>query len=161
MAMNRQSRLALAGSAGLLAATVAVVGAYEGLRTTAYRDVVGIPTVCFGETRGIDLGDQYTVAECKTMLGDRLIEFSVEVDRCLNEEMIPDKSYTAMVSLAYNIGSRAFCRSSVVKRANAGDLRSACEAFLMWNRAGGRVIRGLVLRRREERKMCLEGGGLA
>lgn len=142
--------------AGSLA--VGIVGAWEGLRTKAYRDVVGIPTVCFGETRGVKMGDQYTVDECKAMLGDALVEFETNMRRCLNNpDKIPDKPYVAFLSLSYNIGTGAFCRSTVARKANAGDLKGACDAILMWNRAGGRVIQGLVNRRQDERKMCLEG----
>lgn len=152
-------RLRIAGGltgAGLLA--VAVVGGYEGLRTTAYRDVVGIPTVCFGETRGVRMGDSYTVDECKAMLGDGLVEFEAGMRKCLAApDRIPDKSYVAFLSLAYNIGGGAFCRSTVARKANAGDLRGACDAILAWNKAGGRVIDGLDRRRKEERALCLSG----
>lgn len=142
--------------AGSLA--VGLVGAWEGLRTTAYRDVVGIPTVCFGETRGVKMGDKYTVDECKAMLGDALAEFETGMRRCLtNPDKIPDKPYVAFLSLSYNIGTGAFCKSTVARKANAGDLRGACDAILAWNKAGGRVIQGLVNRRKDERKLCLEG----
>jgi len=144
--------------AAVLAALIALVGGYEGLRTAAYRDVVGIPTVCFGETRGVKMGDSYTVEQCKEMLGDGLIEFAAGVDRCLIAP-VPDKSYTAFVSLAYNIGTGAFCKSTVVRKANAGDLVGACNAIVMWNKAGGRVIQGLVNRRADEKRLCLEGAG--
>lgn len=150
------SRLKKGGAIAALA--VAVIGGYEGLRTTAYRDVVGIPTVCFGETRGVHMGDRYTVDECKVMLGDALAEFETGMRRCLtNPDAIPDKPYVAFLSLSYNIGTGAFCKSTVARRANAGDLRGACDAILAWNKAGGRVIDGLDRRRKEERALCLSG----
>ncbi|WP_210203036.1 lysozyme [Pseudaminobacter soli (ex Li et al. 2025)] len=150
------SRLKKSGA--LLAAAVALVGSWEGLRTVAYRDVVGIPTVCFGETRGVKMGDRYTVDECKAMLGDALVEFETGMRRCLKApDAIPAKSYVAFLSLSYNIGTTAFCGSTVVRRANAGDIRGACDAISAWNRAGGRVVQGLVNRRAEERRICLEG----
>lgn len=154
--MARNSRLKKTGA--MMAAAVALVGAWEGLRTVAYRDVVGIPTVCFGETRGVKMGNRYTVDECKAMLGDALVEFETGMRKCLKApDAIPGKSYVAFLSLSYNIGTGAFCRSTVARRANAGDIRGACEAITMWNKAGGRVIKGLVNRRAEERKICLEG----
>lgn len=152
-------RLKIAGAltgAGMLA--VAVVGGFEGLRTNAYRDVIGIPTICFGETRGVKMGDSYTVDECKAMLGDGLAEFETGMRNCLTApDRIPDKPYVAFLSLSYNIGTGAFCRSTVARKANAGDLRGACDAILAWNKAGGRVIAGLVKRRQKEHAMCLEG----
>lgn len=147
-------------SAGLMAAAVALVGAWEGMRLVAYPDrlAYGIPTVCFGETRGVKLGDRYTAEECKVMLGDALAEFETGMRRCLtNPDAIPDKPYVAFLSLSYNIGTGAFCRSTLVRKVNAGDLRGACDAILSWTRAGGKVVKGLVNRRKEERKICLEG----
>ena len=155
------SRLKKAGKLTLAGAmVVGVVGAYEGLRPKAYLDIVGVPTVCFGETRGVKLGDEYTVEECKAMLGDALAEFETGMRRCLKApDRIPDKPYVAFLSLSYNIGIGAFCASSVARLANAGDLRGACNRIPLFNKAGGRVIKGLVNRRAAEQKMCLEGLG--
>ena len=70
------TRLRKVGGAFTVAGALAIglVGAWEGLRTVAYRDIVGVPTVCFGETRGVEMGDEYTVEECQVMLGEGLIE---------------------------------------------------------------------------------------
>lgn len=150
------SRLKKSGA--LMAAAIALVGAWEGLRTVAYKDIVGIPTVCFGETRGVKIGDRYTVEECKTMLGEGLVEFETNMRRCLKApDSLPAEPYVAFLSLSYNIGSRAFCGSTVARRANAGDIKGACNAILMWNKAGGRVVKGLQNRRAEEREICLRG----
>lgn len=148
----------LSKSKSLMAAALVLVGSYEGLRTTAYRDVVGIPTVCFGETRGVKMGDRYSVDECKAMLGTALVEFETGMRACLKEpDAIPDKPYIAMNSVTYNIGVKGFCGSTMARRLNAGDVRGACDALLAWNKAGGRVIAGLTRRRQEERALCLEG----
>lgn len=145
-------------SIALMAIVVGTVGAWEGLRTVAYRDAVGVPTVCYGETRGVKMGDRYTVAECKEMLGEGLVEFEAMIRPCLkNPDAIPDKTYASFVSLAYNIGPRAFCRSTVVKRWNAGITYGSCDAMLWWNKAGGRVLKGLTNRRYDERRLCREG----
>lgn len=139
-------------------AAIALVGGYEGLRTKAYRDVVGIPTVCFGETRGVKMGDEYTVEQCKVMLGDALIEFEKEFTSCIkNPDAIPDKSYMAFLSLSYNIGTDAFCKSTVKKKINENKLVEACNAITMWDKAKGKVIKGLTKRRAEEKALCLEG----
>ncbi|SFV31410.1 lysozyme [Devosia crocina] len=141
-----------------LALVVSFVGGWEGMRTTAYRDIVGVPTICFGETRGVKMGDTATVEECKTMLGDGIVEFAAAVDKCLTvEDRLPHKTYAAFVSLSYNIGTGAFCRSTLVRKANLGDFLGACDQLLVWNRAGGKVVQGLVNRRKAEHAMCLEG----
>lgn len=137
---------------------VGFVGGWEGKRNNAYLDIVGVPTVCYGETRGVKLGDRYTDEECKAMLGDGLDEFAAGVNKCLTDpSKVPDKTYAAFVSLAYNIGQGAFCRSTVARKANANDFIGACNAIPAWNKAGGKVVKGLVNRRKEEQKLCLEG----
>lgn len=139
-------------------AAISAVGTFEGLRTSAYRDSVGVPTVCFGETRGVKMGDQYTPEQCKTMLGDGLVEFEQGMRRCLkNPDGLPDGPYVAFLSLSYNIGTGAFCGSSVAREANAGDIPAACSDILAWDKAGGRVLQGLVNRRNEERDICQKG----
>ncbi|WP_155846305.1 lysozyme [Agrobacterium sp. 10MFCol1.1] len=152
------SKSRLKKSGALMAGAVALVGAWEGVKTVAYKDIVGVPTVCFGETRGVKMGDRYTMDECRAMLGDALVEFETNMRKCLKApDLIPDKPYTAFLSLSYNIGTGAFCGSTVARKANEGDLKGACNAIPAWNRAGGRVVKGLVNRRAEEQKICLEG----
>ncbi|MAA99981.1 MAG: hypothetical protein CMN87_14590 [Stappia sp.] len=154
-----RTRLKIAGALSAFGiAAAGLIGGFEGLRTTAYLDPVGIPTVCYGETRGVKLGDRHTAEECQAMLGDALIEFEQDMRACLDRpDEIPDGPYTAFLSLSYNIGAGAFCRSTLVRLANAGDLRGACNQLPRWNRAGGRVLKGLVNRRAKEREICLAG----
>lgn len=139
-----------------LAICVGCVASFEGLRTVAYSDPIGIPTVCFGETEGVRLGDRYSVDECRALLGSRVAEFGEAVDRCVTVPLAP-KRKAAYTSLAYNIGIMAFCKSTVVKRANAGDAQGSCDAILWFNKAGGVVWPGLEKRRKVERQYCLEG----
>ena len=152
--MGRKTRLA--GTVG--AAAIALVGAWEGLRLTAYRDMAGIPTVCYGETLGVKLGDKHTKAECDAMLLSSLKKHEAGMRKCLKApDAIPAKSYVAFVSLTYNIGVGAFCRSTAARRLNAGDVRGACDAATWFKKAGGRTIPGLVNRRSAEHALCLEG----
>ena len=66
-----------------------------------------------------------------------------------------ENQFAAMVSLAFNIGTGAFARSSVLRRHNARDFSGAADAFLLWNKGGGRVLPGLVRRRKAERDLYL------
>src|SRR5690606_28418158 len=96
--------------------------------------------------------------ECQVMLGSALVEFETGMRKCLTApDAIPDKPYVAFLSLSYNIGTGAFCKSTVARKANASDIVGACNAIPMWNKAGGRVVQGLVNRRAEEQRICLEG----
>lgn len=139
--------------AGWSAIAVLCVGGFEGLRTVAYRDPVGIPTICFGETRGVRMGDRRTTEECKDMLATRLLEFSLAVDRCVHVPM-SDSRRAAVVSFTYNVGEGAFCRSGFARKLNAGD-PNACDELRKWTTAKGITLPGLVRRREEERALCL------
>lgn len=142
---------------GLATLCVGTITQFEGLRTTAYRDSVGIPTVCIGETKGVRMGMKFTVAECQAMLVKRLGEdYAPAIEACVTRPM-GDNVYEAMLSLSYNIGTGGLCRSSVVRHYNAGDRRAACNAFFLYDKADGRVLAGLVKRRQAERALCLKG----
>ncbi len=139
-----------------VAICVACTGTFEGLRTVAYRDPVGIPTVCFGETRGVKLGDRFTDEQCKDMLGERVLEFGRGVDGC-TKVWLPPARKAALVSFAYNVGVQAYCGSTLVRKLNAGDTSGACNELLRWTKAKGITLPGLVKRREQEKAMCMEG----
>lgn len=161
MARTSKTRLAT-GIAGLLtgagALAVATIGQFEGLRLVAYQDVVGVYTACYGETKGIKPGMRFTREQCDVMFIERLQEFETGMRRCLDApDALPDKTYVSFLSVTYNIGVGGWCGSSMVRRVNAGNLTGACDALLMWNKAGGKVVKGLTNRRQAERRLCLEG----
>lgn len=141
-------------------ATLVFVGGWEGLRLTAYRDVVGVPTICYGETLGVKMGDTATKAECDAMLIASLKKHEAGLDRCLRPPTaIPTKTKIALVSWTYNVGVGAACSSTAVRRFNAGDYHSGCESVTWWNKGtvnGKRVtIPGLVNRRAAEYSLCV------
>lgn len=141
---------------------VASVGTFEGLRQVAYLDPVGIPTACFGETKGIKMGMKFTKAECEGMLTESLIEHEQGMVRCIkNPDIIPDKTYGAFLSFTYNLGVGAFCGSTMRKKIDAGNLAGACNELPKWNKAtlaGVRIVLpGLTTRRATEKSMCVEG----
>ena len=141
--------------AAAVALTASLVVGFEGMRHTVYYDVIGVPTYCVGETKNPVKGHVYSTQECMTILEGRLAEFQAGVDHCVYVP-VPDKREAALVSLSFNIGTGAFCRSSVVRDLNEGRIREACNDFLKFNRAGGVVFPGLTRRREAERKLCLE-----
>lgn len=138
-----------------------VVGGFEGYRQQAYPDPAthGPPwTACYGETKGVKYGDRFTLQQCDAKLLVRLDEFGDDIERCVPAaRTAPRKMYVAWLSLAYNIGAGGFCKSSVARLANAGDLLGACDAISKFNRAAGVVFPGLTKRRERERVLCLEG----
>lgn len=151
---------AIAGAAVMLAAA-AFVAPWEGLFTHPYRDIVGVVTVCYGETEGVKMTDApRTPEQCKQMLADKLPRYYNEISACFGPEIeakLTDNQRIAFTSAAYNFGSGAFCHSRMLARLRAGDMRGACDSLLLYDHAGGRVVQGLANRRRAERKLCLEG----
>lgn len=130
----------------------------------AYRDIVGVPTICFGETKDVKIGDRATDAECRAMLTRRLAnDYRAGLHRYFTDEtrrtrLTPERD-AAYVSLAYNVGIRGAGRSTATRRLNAGNIAGGCNALTWWNKAGGRVVRGLVRRRADEYRLCMEGLG--
>lgn len=155
------SRRGVAGlTAAALVAAVTMVGQFEGLRTQAYKDAVGVWTICYGETLDVSPGDTATPAECAEMLADRVAEFDRAVGGLIDDQVeaeLPDGVRIAIVSWAYNVGIGAAKSSTLIRLVNARDFRGACEQLPRWNRAGGKVLRGLTNRRLSERAVCLKG----
>ncbi|MGB1561537.1 MAG: lysozyme [Sinimarinibacterium flocculans] len=145
------SKARIAG--GVLAALVTVVGGFEGVRYVAHRDPVGIPTICFGHTLGVEMGDTATPAQCDTLLADELAQHA-EVLRCFSFTLEPHQQ-VAVISWTYNVGIGAACKSTLVRLANAGHPPNVwCAQLSRWTRAGGIELPGLVRRRAEERSIC-------
>ena len=158
LATDRKSGKAmLVGTVGASAAVllIGMVSGYEGKQNDPYKDIVGINTVCYGETHVAMR--RYSDAECGDMLARSIADHAAPVVQ-RNPELAghPDQ-LAAAVSLAYNIGPGAYSKSSVARQFSAGQWRAACDAFLRWSYAGGRQIKGLLDRRQSERAMCLRG----
>lgn len=153
------NRIAKGGSAAALA--VLVVSGFEGVRYFAYPDPAthGAPyTVCEGHT-GADVvrGHHYTQNECKALLAKDLGKEANEIERCIPSlKSAPDARYVAVLDLAHNIGGWGVCNSSVARDLNKGRVEQACDDILKFKYAAGKILPGLVTRREEERKMCLE-----
>lgn len=148
---------------GALAASVlfVTIPEDEGVKYKAYKDIAGIWTICMGDTQNVRPGQVASEAECQERLEKQLIAHAEPVVKCTPNLSKTGNDYrlAAAVSLAYNIGPSAYCRSTVDRRFDAGDYTGACDAFLMWNKArvNGtlRPVRGLTLRRQREREICL------
>lgn len=156
--MTPVKRVAAGAVAILLAAATAtpLVVEFEGVEYRAYQDVVNVATVCAGSTKGIVSGKIYGDPECQSMTARDLVEHGAGIAQCLPASL-PVKTRAAFTATAYNIGVRGFCGSSMARKANAGDLKGACDALMLWTKAGGKELRGLVRRRAAERELCLQG----
>jgi len=145
----------IGGSAMALA--LGVIMPWEGKENDPYLDIVNVKTVCYGETLNVQ-DRHYTDAECEAMLKKAVSErYMKPVMACTPSIASKPEVLAAATSLAYNIGTQAYCKSTVDRRFDAGDIKGGCDAFMMWNRAGGREVRGLTNRRAAERNLCLKG----
>jgi lysozyme len=142
------------GSAAVLALAAGLITAWEGTRTHAYFDSVGVATICIGHTQGVHSGDVATKAQCAEYLrGDLGVALS-DVGRCIYRPLT-DNQTAALVSFEFNTG--ALCRSSVRKAANSGAPASEwCPLMGRYVYAGGHVLQGLVNRRAAEVALCLK-----
>ena len=148
----RKSRIA-AYSIAISAACLVGIATHEGYRSEAYKDTVGIPTVGFGETAGVKMGDKTTPERALVQLLESTEKHADAIRQCIKVPLYQHE-FDAYISLAYNIGTGAFCRSTLVKKLNAKDYAGACEEIRRWNKAGGKVLPGLVKRREAEYSMC-------
>ncbi len=129
-----------------------LIKSFEGCRLTAYQDVVGVWTIGYGDTGpSVYAGVTITQAEADRRLHERVTnEFGAGVGHAIGTAVTTSNQFGSMVSLAYNIGLGNFVKSSVLRYHLAGDYTSAKMAFLMWNKAAGRVFVGLIRRRKAE-----------
>ncbi|MFK3941940.1 lysozyme [Pseudomonas monteilii] len=143
-----------------LAATISIAGAvvasFEGLRTKAYLDPIGIPTICYGHTATAKIGDSKTPAECKELLGKDLLIAIQDVESRVKVDMNVERR-AGLVSFVYNIGGTKFGSSTLLQKLNAGDTSGACAELSKWVYAGGVKLKGLVARRAKERRLCEVG----
>lgn len=149
---------AVTGAAMLIA--LPFTAQHEGLRLKAYLDPVGIPTICYGETLGVSLGQVKSKKECDNMLEWRLGYFAWQVDAAVIPPMKAE-THAALASFAYNVGLGNFQTSTLLQKMNTGDIAGACNQLTRWNkgRVNGKlvVLPGLVKRREAERQLCLRG----
>ena len=139
---------------------VDLICGFEGKRLTAYDDGVGVWTIGFGTTvypNGIKVkkGDTCTEAQAKAYMAHDLKKFEATVNKAVTVQLNQNQ-FDALVSLTYNIGSGAFKNSTLLKKLNAKDYTGAADQFLVWNKGGGKVLKGLVSRRDAERALFLK-----
>ena len=153
--MTPKQRLIAKIGAGAVAAVVPLVVFFEGEIRHGYKDPVGIVTACVGHTETAKIGKTYTKLECEYLLYHDLLKHTDALD-CIKVPLNENQK-AALLSFSFNVGNDAFCKSTLVKRANKGDLMAACAQLSRWTHAGGKELPGLVKRRAAERALCEKG----
>ena len=122
---------------------------FEGVRLTSYRDSVGVWTIGIGHTKGVRPNQTITMAQCETLLKGDLLPCENFVNSI--KEIDTQGKFDALVDFAFNLGIEALRKSTLLKlilaKAEESDIKNQ---FLRWNKAGGRVLSGLVKRRNWE-----------
>ena len=126
----------------------------EGYTSRAVIPIKGdVPTIGFGTTAGVKMGDTITPQAAVSRALSDVSKFEGALKRCVKVPLTQGE-YDAYLSLSYNIGSGAFCGSTLVRKLNASDYAGACEQVLVWDKAGGRRVQGLTARRNREYAQC-------
>lgn len=139
----------------LSASALVGIALHEGYRSNAYDDGVGVSTVGFGTTEGVKPGDTITVERALVRLNADAERMQQELRECIGDVPMYQREWDAVTSWAYNVGTGAACRSTLVRKLQARDYSDACAELLRWTRAGGRELRGLVKRRQAEYRQCM------
>lgn len=137
-------------------AAVDIIKEFEGYRSKAYLDAVGIPTIGYGFVKGVSLGDTITKEDAVKRLEDEISEHTAAIHQRVKVPLY-QYEYDALASFIFNVGKGAFARSTLLKKLNQGDYKGAADELLRWDKAGGKSLRGLTRRREAERKMFLGG----
>ncbi|HGJ5865312.1 MAG TPA: lysozyme [Arsenophonus nasoniae] len=141
-----------AGGVILLASTM--IMHFEGLKLAPYFDGGGVLSVCFGHTgKDIKPNSIYSKAECEQWLNSDLQTVKKQVD-LLIQVKVNTLTQAAIYSFVYNVGIGNFQRSTLLKKLNANDLDSACEAMKQWVYVGKEKWQGLMTRREIESAIC-------
>ena len=135
-------------------AGIDLIKRFEGLRLNAHLDAVGVPTIGYGSTQGVQMGDTITEAEAEALLMKDLARFEDGVTK-LVKVPIDQNAFDALVSFSFNLGLGALAGSTLLKLVNAGDALGASKEFSKWKHAGGKVLPGLVARRAAESELFM------
>jgi len=123
---------------------------HEGVRTAAYLDAVKVPTICYGSTLNVYIGQRASLAQCES----RLTQDATYAGRGVSKGVqvkLSQGQYDSLVSFVFNLGETQFYKSTLLRKINAGDCFGAAKEFDRWVYAKGKRLPGLVKRRAAER----------
>jgi len=134
---------------------IALIKKFEGCELTSYQDSVGVWTIGFGHTKGVKRGMIVTQAEASRMLEDELTEYEGYINDYIKVDL-EQHQFDALVAWVYNLGPTNLKKSTLLKELNSGSFRNVPKEIRRWNKAGGRVLNGLIRRREAEALLFME-----
>jgi len=129
-----------------------IIKSFEGLRLNAYLDTGGVPTIGYGHTRGVKMGDTCTAAQAEAWAIDDTASAVAAINAALKVP-VSQNQFDALVCFTYNVGNQAFRDSTLLRLLNAGDVEGAANQFPRWNKDNGNVVAGLTRRRLAEQTL--------
>lgn len=134
-----------------------LIVSFEGVKLKSYQDVVGIWTIGCGTIKypngtKVKIGDTCTYSSALNFLHHDLQIFEAGINHLVTVPLTQNQ-FDALVSLVYNIGLGNFSSSTLLKKLNAKDYLGASDQILVWNKAGGKIVQGLINRRKTEKQL--------
>lgn len=140
----------------LSAAGLVAIAMFEGYQAAPYKDTGGVWTDGFGNTKNVSPQKSVTVPQALKQLDENTKATQAAISKCVTGKLTQGQ-FDALVSFAYNVGTKAACESTAVKRFNEGRPVDGCNELSRWVYVNGKKVAGLAARREQERHMCLEG----
>ncbi|WP_151765994.1 lysozyme [Acinetobacter colistiniresistens] len=139
---------------------IKLISSFEDLKLVSYLCPANVWTIGFGTTiypsgKKVKQGEKCTPQQANEYFAHDLKRFEASVNN-LVKVPLSQNQFDALVSLVYNIGSGNFASSTLLKKLNAKDYAGAADQFPRWNKAGGKVLNGLIRRRDAERALFLK-----
>jgi len=128
---------------------LALIKKFEGLELEAYKCAAGVWTIGYGHTKGVQEGDVWSEAQADEMLEIELEEFEGYINDNVTVTLSQNQ-FDALVSWVYNLGPANLKASTMLKVLNSGDYEGVPAQIKRWNKAGGKVLEGLIRRREAE-----------
>ena len=122
---------------------------FEGCKLEAYLDAVNVPTIAYGRTKNVKMGDVCTQEQAEEWLDEELHEYEGYVKDQVNVNL-EQYQFDALVSWVYNLGPTNLSKSTLLKVLNDGKYNDVPAQIRRWNKAGGNVLEGLTRRREAE-----------
>lgn len=130
-------------------AGIELIKRFEGCRLSAYLDPIDVPTIGYGHTEGVKMGDKITQEQADKLLA-KDVQVRVDAVNAILIKPVTQGQFDALVSFAYNVGVGNLLKSTMMKMINRGQAEDAGSQLLLWDKAGGRTYPGLTRRRKAE-----------